>query len=188
MNEQQASREERFVAFVLDRSREDAGFAARLRRADNPDTEYQSWDILTSFGVSLERDAERLPFALVGAALCRFKPERDGVASLGEALRSCFEDEDNGAVANQGGARLRRLLACDSSEEACRIVRPMLALIAARTKKTLGFARLLNELLRFGGPFRERIKLRWAQDFYSGRKDFGEDSEADETTRVGDAS
>lgn len=179
MNEQQTSREERFVAFVLKRSQEDAGFAARLRRADNPDTEYQSWDTLAAFGVNLEQDAERLPFALVGAALCRFKPEHDGTAGLGSALCSCFEDN-----ADQGGVRLRRLLACDSPEEACHIVRPMLSLIASRTKKPLGFARLLNELLRFGGPARERIKIRWAQDFYRNQEGSG----AAEAGDAGDAS
>ena len=168
MNEQQTSREERFVAFVLKRSQEDTGFAARLRRADNPDTEYQSWDTLAAFGVNLEQDAERLPFALVGAALCRIKPERDGTASLGMALRSCFEDTEQGAV------RLRRLRACDSSEEACRIVRPMLTLIAAKTRKPLNFARLLKELLRFGGSVSERIKIRWAQDFYRNQEDGAE--------------
>ena len=106
MNEQQTSREERFVAFVLKRSQEDTGFAARLRRADNPDTEYQSWDTLAAFGVNLEQDAERLPFALVGAALCRIKPERDGTASLGMALRSCFEDR-TGGCSFASPARLR---------------------------------------------------------------------------------
>lgn len=166
MNEQQTSREERFVAFVLKRSQEDTGFAARLRRADNPDTEYQSWDTLATFGVNLEQDAERLPFALVGAALCRFKPERDGTESLGLALRSCFGDN-----ADQGVVRLRRLLACDSTEEVCSIVRPMLTLITARTRKPLSFARLLRDLLRFGGSASERIKLRWAQDFYRYQED-----------------
>lgn len=159
--EQQPSRSDRFVAFVLERGRNDTGFAARLRRADNPDTEYQSWDTLATFGVNLERDAERLPFALIGAALCRLKPERDGNASLGLALRSCFEEN-----IDQGTVRLRRLLTCDSPEEACRVLRPLLGLLAAKAQKTLCFARLLNELLLFYGPARERIKVRWAQDFY----------------------
>lgn len=169
MKEQQPSRSDCFVAFVLERSRNDTGFAARLRRADNPDTEYQSWDTLAAFGVNLERDAERLPFALIGAALCRLKPERDGNASLGAALRSCFEES-----ADQGEVRLRRLLTCDSPEEACRVLRPLLGLLAAKAQKTLCFARLLNELLYFCGPTRERIKIRWAQDYYRN----GEISEA----------
>ena len=75
MNEQWSLSKKDFVAFVLKRSQEDAGFAARLRRADNPDTEDQSWGILAAF-VNLERDAERLPYAVIGAALCRFKEPR----------------------------------------------------------------------------------------------------------------
>ena len=62
--------------------------------------------------------------------------------------------------------RLRRLLACDSPEEACRIVRSMLPLIADKAAKPLNFTRLLNELLRFGGSASEEIKIGWAKDFY----------------------
>lgn len=171
MKEQQPSRGDRFVAYVLERSSTDAGFAARLRRADNPDTEYQSWDTLAAFGVNLEHDAERLPFALIGATLCRLKPERDGNASLGSILRTCFAEN-----ADQGAMRLRRLLACDSTAEACRILRPLLTLIGGKSEKRLGFAQLLDDLLRFGGHARERIKIRWAQDFFDNREEGASDA------------
>ncbi|MDQ7007678.1 MAG: type I-E CRISPR-associated protein Cse2/CasB [Acidobacteriota bacterium] len=156
------SRGQGFVAFVLQRCQQDTGEAARLRRADNPATEYQSWATLAAFGVDLEKPWERLPFACVAAALARAKVERDGLHGIGRALAGCYEE---GNQSDQAGARLRRLLACDSVEEACRILRPLLGLIGSHGRWPLSHARLLDELLVFHWRAQD-IKARWAQDFY----------------------
>ena len=67
----QPSREERFISSIIQRSQTDKGLAARLRRADNPATEYQSWEVLASFGINLEHDNQRLPFVTVAAAIAK---------------------------------------------------------------------------------------------------------------------
>ena len=100
-----------------------------MKRADNPDLEYQVWNILLGFNIDIEFAARRLPFCLIGAALCRRQPEKDGIFGLGASLRSCFGDDEA-----QGSIRLRRLLACQTTEEACRILRPMLSLITRRLR------------------------------------------------------
>ena len=66
-----ANREDSFVASVIARCREDKGLAARLRRADNPATEYQSWELLAAYGIDLEQERERLPFVTVAAAIAK---------------------------------------------------------------------------------------------------------------------
>ena len=55
------SRSQKFVDYIIQRARDDKGFAARLRRADNPATEYQSWEFLANFGIRLDAPKERLP-------------------------------------------------------------------------------------------------------------------------------
>lgn len=156
------SRGEGFVAFALKRCQQDKGEAARLRRADNPATEHQSWETLSAFGVDLEKPWERLPFACIAASLARSKRELDGDCGIGRALSGCYEE---GNESDQARARLRRLLACDSVEEACRILRPLLNLIDSRGRYPLNHARLLDELLRFHWN-EQNIKARWAQNFY----------------------
>lgn len=158
---------QRFVTYVLSRAATDTGFAARMRRADNPDTDTQSWPCLTDCGLDLEDDMQRLPYALIGAALCRLKftdtaTVSDGDAGLGEALAACLDDN-----ADQGSSRMLRLLACDSTPELCRVLRPLLSLVNGRGAKKLCHGRLLEELTRFHRPgARERVKLHWAQDFF----------------------
>lgn len=159
---EKTSRGERFVRYVLDRIHKDNGFSARLRRADNPATEYQSWELLAGFGVDLEKDWARLPYCAVGAALAKAKPEVDGKLGLGAAIAACYDD---GSQSDQAKAKLRRLLACTTTAEACQILRPLLALIASRGVK-LDFSQLLDDLLWYGGNGRERIRTRWAQNFY----------------------
>lgn len=155
------TREQAFVEYVLTRAKADTGYAARLRRADNPVTEYYAWDALASFGVDIEKDWQRLPHALIGAALCRAMPERDGSGGLGAILADCFADNRD-----QGELRMRRVLACDSARELFNILRPLLRLIEARSTGKLSYSLLLRELVAFSGKNRDRIRQRWAMDFY----------------------
>lgn len=163
----------RFIRYVIDHIKKDNGFAARLRRADNPATEYQSWELLAEFGVDLEKAWQRLPYCTVGAALARAKPEVNGALPLGAAIAACFTD---GNQSDQAKARLRRLLACTSTAECCRILRPLLALMASRGV-TPDFNQLLEQLQGYSEQRQQRIRARWAQDFYRRNQEADEKAE-----------
>lgn len=165
-----SSREAKFVAGVIDRCRVDKGLAARLRRADNPATEYQSWEFLAGFGVDLERDNESLPFATVAAHIAKTKVVENGNLSFGRAVAACYDD---GNQSDQAKARLRRVLACDDLPELCRILRPLLTLIDSRVSQSMDYTRLLKQLRQFGiaaqkddTQWQQNIKAAWAQEFY----------------------
>lgn len=157
------NRERRFVETVIDRCQKDKGMAARLRRGDNPATEYQSWELLGWFGVDLEKDYERLPFLTIAAAIAKSKAELNGKLTLGRAIANCYED---GRESDQAKARLRRLLACNELTEACRILRPILTLINSKVGQPLDYIRLLRQLRFFGYESGHRTKTQWAQEFY----------------------
>ena len=156
------SREERFVTGVLNLCNENKGMAARLRRADNPATEYQSWELLAAYGINLEKDYERLPFVTVAAAIAKAKIEHNGSLKLGRALAACYED---GNTSDQAKVRLRRLLACDDLSELCRILRPLLSLIDSKVGQGVDYIRLLKQLRRFPS-YAQQVKAQWAQEFY----------------------
>ncbi|ANT65416.1 type I-E CRISPR-associated protein Cse2/CasB [Prosthecochloris sp. CIB 2401] len=161
-NEKKTSRPEAFVQFVLRLCQNDKGAAAALRRADNPATEYQSWEYLAGFNIDLENPFERIPYATIAAAISRAKAENNGSAGIGKALALSYDDK---SASDQAKARLRRLLACDSVTEVCRILRPIFGLIDSKTTVTLDYAKLLNQLLWFNHD-NNRIKAVWATDFY----------------------
>ena len=157
------AREVRFVNAIMQRCEQDKGLAARLRRADNPATEYQSWDLLATYGVDLEKERERLPFVTVAAAIAKAKAQKNGKVTLGKALAACYED---GRESNQAKARLRRLLACTEISELVRHLRPVLTLINSKSGQGLDYQRLLKQLRSFTfDP--QRIKAQWAQEFYN---------------------
>ena len=161
------------VDYIINRCQADNGLRAGLKRADNPATEHQSWEVLAGFHINLEDEKQRLPYATIGAAIARAKAERNGNAKIGQAIARCYED---GNVSDQAKAKLRRLLACDSVAEACRILRPLLSLIEAKGNSALDYARLLDDLLWFGhDESQTRIKARWAQGFYGKAVEGGKD-------------
>lgn len=155
--------EERFVSGVLQRCQRDKGVAARLRRADNPATEFHAWEVLAALGVDLEREWQRLPFATVAAAIAKAEPDGNGNLPFGRAIAASFED---GRENDQAKTRLRRLLASNSIAEVCRLLRPLLSLIASRTsQQSLDYVRLLKQLRRFQFAAQD-VKAQWAQEFY----------------------
>jgi CRISPR system Cascade subunit CasB len=164
-----------FVQYVLSRmngkegDKPDTRFAAALRRVDNPDTEYQGWEYLATW-CDLSQDGERLPLETIAAAIAREKPAIDGTMSIGQALAFCYREEgkNNGNEKDAAKAKLRRLLACSTPLEACLVLRSLLKLIASRGG-SLCYSRLLDELLP-GRSF-ERVKTRWAQDFYGQKEE-----------------
>lgn len=173
-----ASREDSFVAGAIARCREDKGLSARLRRADKPSTEYQSWEFLAGWNIDLEREDRRLPFATVAAAVARAKAEANGHLTLGQAIARCYEE---GNQSDQAKTRLRRLLACDDLAELCRVLRPVLTLVESRVTQPLDYARLLKQLCNFGQAARsdnvswlQQIKAQWAQEFYQQKAETGE--------------
>lgn len=156
-----------FVQYIIKRCQQDKGIAAVLRRADNPATEYQSWEILAGFNIELDKDWQRLPYATIAAAIAKAKPEANGNVGIGKAIASCYDD---GNSSDQAKAKLRRLLACSSTEEVCRILRPLFSLIESKSNIRLDFGSLLDQLLVFQFDERQqKIKSQWAQDFYRQR-------------------
>lgn len=153
------SREQKFVERVITYCQKDKGIAAKLRRAENPNMEYQSWEVLGGL-IDLENEFERIPSVLISAAIAKSKAEKNGTLHLGKAIAACYPDGNND---QQAKARLRRLLACHDAAEASRILRPILTLIDSRvTSRNLDFVRLLKQLRYFG----ERSKIQWDSEFY----------------------
>jgi CRISPR system Cascade subunit CasB len=161
------SKEEAFVKAVIEKLKgQDTSFGALLRRADNPATEYQSWEYLCRW-CDIEKSWKYKPYALIGAALARAKPDANGHFGIGRAVALCYSDEGkfNGNEQPAAKAKFRRLLACDTTEEACGILRPLLGLIESR-KIQLNYAELLKDLLYSNEWFNDHIKSKWARDFY----------------------
>lgn len=165
-----------FVHFIAKRCQQDKGLAAALRRADNPATEYQSWEVLAGFQVELDKPWRRLPYATIAAAIAKAKIEQNGSTGIGRAIASCYED---GNASEQAKAKLRRLLSSSSVKEACRILRPLFSLIESKSNLRLDFSRLLRQLLEFNWQD-QKIKSQWAQDFY-GRRDTSREETAEST-------
>jgi len=139
------------------------GLAARLRRADNPSTEYQSWEILAAFGIEVDNERHYQPSATLAAAIAKARGiERNGDLGLGHAIAACYPE---GSKNDQSKARLRRLLACKDLTELCRHLRPLFSLIDSRVEQRLDYLRLLDQLYGFAFDSR-RIKLQWVQDFH----------------------
>src|SRR5690554_7131504 len=108
ITDKKITKEQQFVKYIIDRCNKDKGFAARLRRADNPATEYQSWEILGAW-VDLEDSYQRLPYATVAAAIAKAKVDDDGKLSLGQAIAAAYAEKDATEYSDQAKTRLRRL-------------------------------------------------------------------------------
>jgi CRISPR system Cascade subunit CasB len=174
---------ENFIEHILSGLGVNRRMGACLRRADNPATEYQSWEYLAPLGLfppdaSLARIRRRV-FTLIAAALARAKPAQDGVYGLGKSLRGVYAESDS----KQAIARLRRLLACSSLEETCDVLRPTLRLIADKSRYPISYAGLMTDLLYY----EERVREQWAREFFATDLDDKKEDKHDALTSPADA-
>ena len=147
-----------FVDHVIRRvkNKSDTAFRAVMRRGANPSMESAVWEYLIPY-CDINVDHIRRAFALVGAAIASEAPETDGRASVGLALRSICKDDDD--VERR---RLRRLLACDTTDELIGVLRPMVHYLQDKAVMKLSYAKLLNDLCYWS----ERTRIKWTQDFF----------------------
>lgn len=177
------SREYKTVAYVFRRCAEDTAFKAGLKKADNPDTEAQSWEYLADCGACLDRDNERLAYATVLSAIAKSDRSANGKYKLGKAIRlacgSNVSNVDNRKSAEERASRrFRRLISCGDIPEFVRVLRPLLQYINSQGI-ALDYANLLNCLKQISAsPDRaESIKAEWAQQFYSKASEQKEENE-----------
>ncbi len=162
-------------AVIVAVNRDTTALRAKLSRADNNSTEYGAWPFLSRW-VDLDKSSDkRRSYALVAAAIARVRPapEKNGDTPLGRALLFVSSDsaqEDTPPEARES-ARLRRILACQSTSELIDVLRPILRFLGAKGVG-LDYVRLLDDIVYFyDDNSRERSKSRWAQEFYSYRGD-----------------
>jgi len=170
---------ENFVNHIFKKCHEDKkgyidkGYRAKLRKADNPDMEYQSWEILSAWNVDLTKKWERQPYALIASSIAKESNEQNGYHKIGEAIALCY---DKGNQSEQAKSTLRRLLACKDINELCQVLRHILSLIRSRSSKNnikLNYTELLNDLIYFK---KDRTTPRWARQFYRKNKQDSEEN------------
>jgi len=154
--------EHEFVEHVLKFRKDDNKAAmAVLKCADNPSKAIKSWEYLARF---INNGYDPLLSFTIAAAIIKSEIKTNGEIGIGEALILRYKD-DGGKESNQAKAKLRRLLACDSAEELCDVLRPLLSLINSKGSKSLDYAKLLKQLRKFNAES-QFIKTQWATDFY----------------------
>lgn len=155
---------ESFINSVFKRMKNDTAFCAAFKRADNPDLEYQCWEYLADLHIpelKLDNNYTRLPYVTVFSAMAKSKQTNDGSLELGKALCDSYDD---GVKSQPARMRLRRLISCDSTEEVCAVLRPILQFIISK-EVHISFEKLLADLNIFNLA-KERITSKWAQQFY----------------------
>lgn len=160
-----------FVSHIFEMVHEknDSGFSAKMKKADNEVTEVQSWELLARW-TDLENNKRTKCFALIGAAAARSNRSINGELGLGRALWLSLEDRTE-IEKSSAAARLRRILSCQDSLELVRILRSTLRFLESK-EIALDYSLLLEQLLLFDfDTSRERCRARWAMEFFGQRED-----------------
>jgi CRISPR system Cascade subunit CasB len=175
-----------FVNFLTHslKNKNNAAMRAAFRGADNPQMQTRSrcLECLQKY-CDLDNSGHLEAFCLIGAAIAREEDPKLWKTGIGKAIRLCYKDKyqnnaDAGGIDSPESLRLRRLLACRTSTELCAVLRPLLRFIQSKGIK-LDYTGLLNDLVTFDRDekWKEKIKLKWAKDFYSAYEEEGEEAE-----------
>ena len=166
-------RPEKFVNHVMDFcTKENKAALAALKCADNLQKQDKSLPYLAAFYIGFDSQNEFQPYATIASAIAKADARQNGHVGIGRAIARCYDtvasSEHKKELDPQAKTKIRRLLACDSTEEACRVLRPLFSLIDAKgLAKTIDYISLLRDLEGFHIDWRrEQIKQYWARDFY----------------------
>lgn len=158
----------------LKQRREDRGFMADLRRGFNADTEHRAWPHVAPW-CDLTNDRQRAIHTTVMAGFASH-PEHAEDGNLGVTLRRIAIGDGGESGLQSFEARFRRLLTCDTAEEAARQAGYVIRAAAAKGVP-VDYVALFKDLTYWGGPD-NRVKLRWARGYWSGVRPDEADIEA----------
>ncbi len=168
---------ENFVKHIIDLYKRDKKAEVDLKKGDNKNLSYKSWQHLIKFNIDIENDKDRIVYGLIATNIVKNKLDKDGKDSIGIALSKCYENKNqDNKDDNQGEVKLMRLLACDSYYELCQVLKYYLPFIEEKAKGILSYSILLKDILYFN----EKTKAKWASDFFKKAKKEGDnDTNAD---------
>lgn len=165
---------ENFVRYIIDLYKRDKKASADLKKGDNKNLNYKSWQHLIKFNIDIENDKDRIVYGLIATNIVKNKLDKDGKDSIGLALSKCYENRNQDD--NHGEIKLMRLLACDNYRELCQVLKYYLPFIEEKAKGILSYSILLKDILYFN----EKTKAKWASDFFKKSKKEGDnDTNAD---------
>jgi CRISPR type I-E-associated protein CasB/Cse2 len=151
MTKQAVEAEARRTVEFLQRIREDRGALAALRSLWIPARETQAWPLLGRFG-ALENRTKREIVALYALHPAHTEDRED--ASMGAVCAKLSNKH------NTFDLRFRRLLACDRRELPLHLRRVVMA--AAALEISIDYTELYRDLQFWS----DRVRLRWATDYY----------------------
>ena len=154
------NKSEGFVEYIIKLVQENKAASAAIKYADHQTLSYKSWEYLASF-MDIEKENERLSYGVIGAAIAKNKIKNDGTVGIGKAIRYCCGTEVKAEDAVEK-SKLIHLLSCGNTRELCLLLRRYIPFIESKVPGKLSYSQLLQDSLYFG----DKIKTKWAIDFY----------------------
>ena len=170
-------RPEKFVNYVMEFCKaENKAALAALKGADSSHHKKQekSFHYLAPFYIDTNNESEWKPYATIASAIAKSNAEKNGATGIGRTIARCYgvshsgDKKESKEIDAQAVNKLSRLLACDSTSEVCRVLRPLFSLIDSKgLAKNINYISLLRDLEYFNiDSNRERTKEYWTRDFY----------------------
>ncbi|RLB95739.1 MAG: type I-E CRISPR-associated protein Cse2/CasB [Deltaproteobacteria bacterium] len=152
----------------LKEHKEDRGMMADLRRGFSEATEDRAWPYVARW-CDLTNDRERIIYQTVMAAYAHH-PEVSEKGNMGHVLRSLAMGDGRGEDGLKTfDGRFRRLLTCNSAQEACQHLIGIIRAVAQKEIR-INYICLLKDLWYWG----KRVKLSWASAYWGSDLQGGE--------------
>lgn len=153
-----------FVQNMIELCKRSNGARSALRRAVSQEQEAFIYMYLSPW-IDLTDNRKRKIYTLVASMLASEKDVGSGSLSLGKALQLSVKKrikKDDSNKEPPSDPRFRRLLATDGVDDALLVLPPIIRLIQARCPGQLDYVSLLRDLEWYD----ERVRIRWARDFF----------------------